>query len=212
MSNTAYPSSTNRPGGWVWAPILACLFLCWPLICCCCLVLGIAGWIAGPPRGNAVPETQNIPPVVTIPALPGGLDPAAEPLFGSVHLQRGFTPDPYPVELVAGGRVDTSALEQDCGFTSSPPAFSFRLSGGASETFLRIFFSAYDNTATTLLVHTPQDEWLCEDGSFLNSGKDPVMDFQFAPSGQYDIWVGTRADASPTTGTLLITQSMDVTP
>jgi protease YdgD len=212
MEPVPYSSSAARPERWIWAPVLACLVLCWPLICCCCLALGVAGWIAGPPKGNAVPETQNLPPVVTVPALPAGLDPAAKPLYGPVRLQRGFSPDPYTVDVAAKGEVDSSQLEQDCGFTTSSPTFKFTLSGGASETFLRLFFTANDGQETSLLVHTPDDEWLCETGSPYGRGADPVVDLQMAPSGEYAVWVGAQQSGAQVKGTLSLTGSMDVTP
>ena len=205
MWNTA---SESRSNGWVWIPVLAFVVLCWPLICCCCLALGGTALFLGPPQSNVgLPE---IPPLPTVPAIAPGVDPDAEPLNGPLRLPRGFSPDPHTVELTASGYLDTSQMGLDCGFTTSPPTLAFTLSGGASETFLRLFFTAEDASETSLLVHTPDDEWLCETGSL--RGPDPVVDLPFAPSGEYAVWVGIPESAGSVAGTLSITGSQDVTP
>ena len=60
--------------------------------------------------------------------------------------------------------MDTADFSPACGFTSYHPAFVLDWDGG-TEPFLRLFFTPDEDTATTLLVHTPEDEWLCEEGS-----------------------------------------------
>jgi hypothetical protein len=204
----SYTASESRSYGWAWIPALAFVLLCCPLISCCCLALGGAALFLGPPQSNVgIPET---PPLPAVPAIAPGVDPNAEPLNGPVRLQRGFSPDPHTVELTASGNLDTSRVGQDCGFTTSPPTFAFTLSGGASETFLRLFFTAADGAETSLLVHTPDGEWLCETGSL--TGPDPVVDLPFAPSGEYALWVGLPQSGDSLDGTLSITGSQDVTP
>ena len=208
MADTAYSPSETRSYSWVWIPALAFVVLCWPLICCCCLALGVAALFLGPPQSNVgIPE---IPPLPTVPAILPGVDLNAEPLYGPVRLQRGFSPDPHTLELTASGYLDTSQMDQDCGYTTSPPTFVFTLGNGDPETFLRLFFAADDGTETSLLVHTPDDEWLCETGSL--AGNDPVVDLPFAPSGEYAVWVGIPQSGDSLDGTLSITGSQDVTP
>jgi len=138
------------------------------------------------------------------------LNPDADSLYGSVSLQRAFTPDPHIVNLGAGGTVDTPELGLDCGFTTSAPSFVFRLGGGASEGFLRIYFVPDDDSDTTLVVHTPGQDWICVDDS--SYGIDPVIDIEFAPSGKYTLWVGVRTFDTYAPGTLSITQSANITP
>ena len=169
-------------------------------------------------RLSRVPTIQVSPVVPAIPtetqlseALPS-LDYEAEPFFGSIKLERGFIPDPYMIYVDAGGDLDTSNLGLDCGFATSAPTFAFSYSGGASETFLRIFFAAVDNIDATLVIYTPNKEWLCADNSTYGSGLDPVIDIEYAPSGQYVIWVGAHESNVFGMGSLYITGSMDVTP
>lgn len=193
----------------------------------CCILTIVAGVIFLRPFWSnkaTVPEPQIIPTVQASPVLPAvptetpfvealsALDYEADPLFGSVDLQRAFSPDPFIRYAEAGGAIDTSDFGLDCGFTSSSPTFAFRLSGGASETFLRIFFATSDGIDTTLVVHTPNQEWLCVDNSSYGNGMDPVIDIEFAASGDYAIWVGTHQSDIYDMGSLFITQSVDTTP
>jgi hypothetical protein len=160
---------------------------------------------------------DEITPVQTIPVIPAiptktpspgsslpPLDPDAIPLFGSANLESGFSPDPYSVDVEAGGSVDTAGSSPACGTTSYHPAFVLDWDGGDAGSFLRIFFTPDDDTGTTLLVLTPEGEWLCEE--------DSVLDLRSAPSGEYAIWVGTPEDGTRAEGSLFITGSRDVIP
>jgi hypothetical protein len=197
--------------------ILPFVLLCLPLFCCC-LVAGAAGnFIVGSPGRTIplLPTLENILPVQTMPVIPAiptktpapgsalpNLDPQAMPLYGSASLASGFSPDPYRVDLEAGGSVDTAGSSAACGYTSFHPAFVLDWQGGD---FLRLFFTPNgDDTDTTLLVRTPAEEWLCE--------KDSVLDLPSAAAGEYAIWVGTREHGTPADGSLSITGSRDVTP
>ena len=168
--------------------------------------------------GGCAVFTPSPAPTITpmaspnIPPSPSILDYQADPLYGSASLQRGFTPDPYIIAVGAGGTVDTSTLNFDCGFTTSSPTFGFSLSGGAEEGFLRIFYATSDNTDTTLVVYTPNQEWICMDTSSFGSGINPVIEIEYAPSGNYAVWVGAKQIDTYGTGRLFITQSVNTTP
>jgi hypothetical protein len=111
------------------------------------------------------------------------------------------------------GIVDTSATNLACGFTTNAPTFAFNLSGGASEGFLRIYFVSSDaGMDTTLIVHTPNQEWICEDNSSYGSGMDPVIDIEYAASGKYTVWVGMHQNDTYAIGMLFITESANNTP
>jgi hypothetical protein len=196
--------------------ILPFVLLCGPILCCC-LALGAGGFFIDTPRWDVrpLPGMDEIPPVLTVPAIPivptqtpvpgSLLDPDSPPLFGSVALESGFSPDPYRTDVEAGGSVDTAGDSPACGYTSFHPAFVLDWQeGDIPESFLRIFFTPDDDTGTTLLVHTPRGDWLCE--------QDSVLDLPSAPSGEYAIWVGLREDAAPVEGSLFITGSTDVSP
>jgi hypothetical protein len=141
------------------------------------------------------------------------LDYEADPLYGLADLQRGFSPDPYIVGVGAGGTFDTSAVNLACGFTTNAPTFVFSLSGGASEGFLRIYFvPSDDGMDTRLIIHTPNQEWICKDNSSNSNGTDPVFDIEYAASGKYAIWVGMPQSDTYAPGMLFITESANNTP
>ncbi len=140
------------------------------------------------------------------------LDATLDPLFGSVPLQHGFTPDPFATYAQAGGMVDTAVVGLDCYFTTSEPTFTFTYDAGDADTFLRIFFVADDELDTAMVLLTPNQEWFCVDDSAYGNTLNPVIDLGFAGSGEYTIWLGMELDGSFVAGTLYITQSIDVTP
>jgi hypothetical protein len=159
---------------------------------------------------SAQTSTQT---AINNPSAAGILDYEVDPLYGLADLQRGFSPDPYMVGVGAGGTFDTSAMNLACGFTTVAPTFAFRLSGGASEGFLRIYFVPSDaGIDTKLIVHTPDQEWICKDISSNSSGVGPVLDMEYAPSGSYTIWVGMQESDVYAPGMLYITQSANNTP
>ncbi len=221
----------SRAGKWTWIIIAAAIIvLCAALVCCLLIILASA-ILFFQSSGTVVPETQifpTVPLISTIPAQSGpvvvtvaptvpppvgpapGLDAGADPLFGLTNLQRGMSPDPYIIAVGAGGTVDKASMGLACGFTTSSPTFRFTLSGGASEGFLRIFYMTSDDTDTTLVVRTPDQQWLCADDS--PYGIAPVIDIEYAPSGQYNVWVGTHQRDLYGTGRLFVTQSEANTP
>jgi len=201
-------SSKSKSNQWIWW-VVAVIIICLALACCLLVVAGIL--LLRPANQNIVPG----PPANPTSPLPTEsvywvLNVGADPLYGSISLQRGFSPDPHITNLGAGGTVDTSGLNLDCGFTTAAPSFGFKLSGGASEGFLRIFFIPGDGSDTTLVLHTPGQDWICVDDS--SYGIDPVIDIEFAPSGEYTVWVGMRTFDTYAPGTLFITQSENNTP
>ena len=53
-------------------------------------------------------------------------------------------------------------------------------------------FSVESEADTTLVINDAGGAWLCDDDSG-NGGLNPAITIADAPSGQYDIWVGTFA-------------------
>jgi hypothetical protein len=194
--------------------ILPFVLLCCPLLLCC---LAVAALFPGSSRYDLqpLPGTDDFPPVATVPAIPDlpsrtpaagpRLDPEGIPLFGSAALESGFSPDPYRLEMEAGGSVDTAGLAPDCGYTSYHPAFVLDWDGGA-EPFLRLSFTPdEDGAAATLLVHTPDGEWLCET-------VPAVLDLPSASPGEYAIWAGAPQRGATIPGSLSISGTREATP
>ncbi len=121
------------------------------------------------------------------PAQPAGPNYALTPTYGSYNLQSGFLPDPYQIQVVAGGNSNVSAMTngQCAGYAASAPDVRVFFQGG---NFSQINFSALSNADTTLIINDPNGTWWCDDDS--GNGLNPLL--TLTPlSGQYDIWVGT---------------------
>ena len=173
-----------------------------------CIVGMLNSACSGPQPTNL--QATTLPSSSNTLNISGVLDYEVDPLYGLFNLQRGFSPDPHVVGVGAGGTMDTSAYNLACGYTTEAPTLAFTLSGGASEGFLRIYFVSSDNrTDTKLIVHTPNQEWICKDNSSNNSGAGPVIDFEYAVSGKYSVWVGMPHSEVYAPGMLFITQSAD---
>jgi hypothetical protein len=105
-------------------------------------------------------------------------DWSLNPNFGTASLTAGFAPDPYGVDVVAGGSVDAGNV--GCaGMISNAPDVRLQWNGG------QITIGAQSGSDTTLVVNAPDGSWYCSDDV---NGFDPEL--TFTGSGQYDIWVG----------------------
>ncbi|MGP9819021.1 hypothetical protein ACTZWW_03310 [Salinarimonas sp. NSM] len=108
-----------------------------------------------------------------------------DPAYGRHDLRAGFTPDPYTIEVVAGGSNDASDLGGACtGSIATAP--DLRLYYVAGTLPLTITTRAGEDT--TLVVNGPDKEWYCNDDG--GGGVDARVRFDRPQSGRYDIWVG----------------------
>lgn len=120
--------------------------------------------------------------------------------YGEVRLNAGFTPDPYRVQLHAGGSVNGARLPGSCvGNISEAPDFEVTYSAGS----LPLVFRTLAQADTTLIINGPDGRWYCDDDSFGDG--DAEVRFNRPQSGTYDIWVGVFGDTAP--ATLLITET-----
>ncbi len=116
---------------------------------------------------------------------------AAEPLFGRVELAADFMPDPFNIELLAGGAENLEMLiGHGCvGWVNAgQPDVVVSYSPGEFPLFM--FVTAMDDT--TLAVRDPAGRWHCNDDAF-GYGFNPGVEFTDPASGDYAIWVGTYA-------------------
>lgn len=110
-----------------------------------------------------------------------------QPNYGTVNLRSGFTPDPYVLNLRAGGFVDVGANIQGClGYITRAPDFRFNYYA-AGYPLTVATESAAD---TTLVISGPNTQWYCNDDS--GGGQNARLTFTNPPSGQYDVWVGLK--------------------
>ncbi|MCF8878210.1 peptidase S1 [Hyphobacterium sp. SN044] len=109
------------------------------------------------------------------------------PNFGSVSLTAGFTPDPYTVQILSGGNIDSSmTIGGNCrGTITDAPDFRLNYQAGSFD----LFFSAISGGDTTLIINAPDGSWHCDDDS--GGNLNPAIQFYGPMSGQYDIWIGS---------------------
>ncbi|MGA1774263.1 MAG: hypothetical protein ACO4BW_01360 [Nitriliruptoraceae bacterium] len=118
------------------------------------------------------------------------IDPDGEAFFGDVALESGFVPDPYILELTAGGAGDAASLAVGCaGAVGSRP--DLRLEFDAGVLPLNVYAYAADEDLT-LVVRDPAGRYLCDDDT---EGLWPAVLIDRPASGAYEIWVGVFGGA-----------------
>lgn len=121
--------------------------------------------------------------------------------YGEINLRSGFTPDPYRVQVTAGGSVNGGALPGSCtGMISEAPDFEVSYSAGS----LPLVFRTLSSSDTTLIINGPDGSWYCDDDSYGDG--DAEVRFNRPQSGTYDIWIGTFGGGT-SSATLLITET-----
>jgi hypothetical protein len=116
-------------------------------------------------------------------------DISADPTYGNVRLDGGFMPDPHVVELTAGGSVEVNVGNCSYGHVADAPDVDFYYNGNEQRT---LYITATSGEDTMLLINTPDGSWICDDDSF--GSLNPILVIRNAPSGLYNIWVGTYSD------------------
>lgn len=117
----------------------------------------------------------------------------AEPMFGTVNLQAGFSPDPHAVTIRAGGQDRNSISGSGCAgyINNAQPDIDLNYDAGRS----RLYIYVKSTSDTTLLVNDASGNWHCSDDF---EGSNPAIILQNPPSGNYNIWVGTYDTGSGT--------------
>jgi hypothetical protein len=121
--------------------------------------------------------------------------------YGEISLRSGFTPDPYRVQVTAGGSVNGGALPGSCtGMISEAPDFEVSYSADS----LPLVFRTLSSSDTTLIINGPDGSWSCDDDSYGDG--DAEVRFNRPQSGTYDVWIGTFGGGT-SSATLLITET-----
>jgi hypothetical protein len=132
------------------------------------------------------------------------LDFTLDPNFGSTDLTAGFTPDPFTVDVVSGGPIDAEYLGGGCdGWATAAPDYQVTYTSG-DQSLLRFYFVPDTTGDATLIINTPDGEWVCGDDSF--DGLDPTVDFDDPDGGRYDVWIGSFDDGEQIDGELRVTE------
>lgn len=128
----------------------------------------------------------------------------APPLYGTFHLTAGFTPDPHSVWAEAGGSWEAASLGTPANCVGmimiGQPDVRVHFTAGTGYP-LRFYVESTGDT--TLIVNGPDGSWHCNDDAVELSH---VVDFQYAMSGQYDIWIGVWNSTAIFPATLYITE------
>ena len=135
------------------------------------------------------------------------MDYSTEPTYGEITLELGFEPDPYSMDVVAGG--DTRVSIAGCyGYvlTTAPDARLQYSTGESEESYpLSMYVSSQEDTV--LFVNMPDGEWICNDDT---DGTNPAITMTEPMEGQYDIWVGTYNPESNAMGNLMISEFNEI--
>jgi len=130
----------------------------------------------------------------------------AKRAFLTLDLDAGFPLDPFFVSVNGGGDLDAGMLAEGCsGFIHQQPVVSLDWEGEAD--FAEFFF--YSDHDPTLVIQTPDGEYLCSDDTnplLL----DPSIEIQNPAKGEYDIWVGSFHPNQLLPGVLVLTTRPDV--
>ncbi len=127
-------------------------------------------------------------------------DISLPPTYGSTDLSAGFTPDPFSMDLTAGGSNDASSAAPQCsGNIANAPGYSITYAPGAFS----LYFTVSSNADTTLAINDPDGNWHCNDDA---NGLDPAVAFENPRGGRYDIYVGTYGGANAP-ATLLVSET-----
>jgi hypothetical protein len=122
--------------------------------------------------------------------------------YGSISLSGGFSPDPYVIDVLAGGNLEAeSAADQSCrGYVTQAPDVELIFEPGA----LDLYISALSDNDTTLVINDPSGNWVCNDDG--SSGVNPGIHFENPQAGAYHIWVGTYWDGDGAPARLAISE------
>lgn len=91
------------------------------------------------------------------------------------------------IDLQAGGNINAQqVLGPACvGMVAQAPDFRVQIQGAGT---VGLDASVQSTADTTLIISTPDGQWLCNDDS---DGLNPAIGIGSARAGLYDIWVGT---------------------
>lgn len=123
-------------------------------------------------------------------------DYSLQPVYGTGDLDGGFVPDPYVIEVSAGGSINIESLGNSCvGFIESEQP-SYDLNYEASNASLGVFVES--TIDTTLVINDPDGNWHCNDDADLLTDANPGINFENPLRGQYNIWVASYSELNST--------------
>ncbi|MES3007650.1 MAG: pre-peptidase C-terminal domain-containing protein [Pseudomonadota bacterium] len=131
-----------------------------------------------------------------------------DPLYGAGSLDGGFSPDPFVIDVQAGGNDEADDNGESCTGYIAESQPDYRLTYSPTDYPLGFFVSA--DVDTTLIINAPNGSWYCNDDSNSLDSSNPGVLFSKPQSGQYDVWIGTySSDDSGADARLVITEQDD---
>lgn len=127
--------------------------------------------------------------------------------FGSVTLEPGFAPDPHAVAILSGGGLSVGDMDlgPGCvGYVTQDPDYIVNFTGTSNR--LRFFVEGDGDTG--LVISAPGKEYRCNDDS---NGLDPMVTFENAQAGQYNVWVASYSSDDNIDASLYVTE-LDLEP
>ena len=122
---------------------------------------------------------------------------------GEISLQSGFGPVPRSIAVQAGGYRFASGISRSCaGLIGGDPTLKLSFTS-SSRRPLHIGVMAQQDT--TLLIRAPNGLWYCDDDGWGN--QDPLVSFEPAMSGTYEIWVGSYERERTVGATVMISEA-----
>lgn len=134
-----------------------------------------------------------------------------DPLYESISLTSGFTPDPYTQVISVGNQTeallnsiaDGDAGDRICaGFITNAPLM--RVDYTTTRGSMPLIIGVESIADTTLFVIDPDGTLYCDDDSGV--GLNPMLEFIRPKSGIYDIWVGTYDNSTINSATISISE------
>ena len=97
--------------------------------------------------------------------------------------------------------MSTTGIPGCVGWVAQAPDYRVNWTAGSGE--LPLTFDVTADSDTVLVINDAEGNWVCNDDT---DGVNPVVSFQGAVSGQYDVWVGTYSQGDLQPSTLHVTE------
>jgi len=110
-------------------------------------------------------------------------DITADPIQGTIKLESGFTPDPWPQLLQLQPDINLEDVGY-YGYATSPPLINLSYEAGVLPLVMTAESTVDD---LVMLVYAPDGEWYFNDDF---SDLNPGFEFEYPESGTYMVWVG----------------------
>jgi len=127
----------------------------------------------------------------------------------TLSLSAGFTPDPYTLDVLAGGPNQGSSLNSSCnGYVSAEPTYRVNYSTGS----LGLTFYTNADFDTTLAIQSPSGIWYCNDNHSALENLNSGYYFASPESGNYNVYVGAYSESNSNRSAQLLISEFDLVP